>query len=134
MTVLVKTKIYSRIKKNSKNEKSYLTKISFSKQFKVSPKRKKLIQTMEMASASIDLSADIKEKVVEELKEKKLVLYNQAPIGNGAYGYVFITRSTVNKKLGTCKVIVIPEDLSLEEKKKLVELVQQEVIMIYDVR
>lgn len=76
-----------------------------------------------------DLPLDIKEKVIEELKEKKLILDNEKPIGKGSFSYVYRTRSTVNEELGACKVIVIHEDLSLKAKEDLIKSVQKEVIM-----
>lgn len=77
-----------------------------------------------------DLPQNIKEEVIEELKKRKLVLDDEKPIGNGAFSYVYRTRSTVKKELGVCKVIVIPEDLSLKSKEDLIKSTQEEVIML----
>lgn len=80
-----------------------------------------------MITAASDLSPEIKEKLIEELKEKKLVLDDENPIGKGAFGYVYRTICTIRKELGACKVILIPDDFTIKAKEDLSKSVQNEV-------
>lgn len=84
---------------------------------------------MELATVKEDLPQDIKEKVIEELKEKKFVLDDKKPIGKGSFSFVYRTRSTVTKELGACKVIMIQESLSLKAKEDLTNSIQKKVIL-----
>lgn len=80
-----------------------------------------------MATASVDLSVDMKQKVVKELERYKCVLDSQTPIGKGAFGYVYRARRVIGGDLRAIKVVLIPKMIN-EEKRMLLKSIDQEVI------
>lgn len=83
---------------------------------------------MEIATVYVDLPEDLKEKFIEEQKFFDYSLADDKPIGSGAFGCVYKTRSTISRELGACKVIVI-QSTSIMTSENLVKSVQKEVIV-----
>lgn len=79
-----------------------------------------------MATVNVDLPAETKEKVVEELKKNKCEMDSQTPIGCGPFGYVYRARRLVEGDLITVKVVLIPKVLD-SERNALLRLIEQEV-------
>lgn len=86
---------------------------------------------MEKATEASYLPVSIKEKVIEELKEKKFIMDDEKPIGKGTSSYVYRIRRTVKKELGVCKVVVIPGDLFIKSREDLSKSIQEEVLIVF---
>lgn len=82
-----------------------------------------------MQTEIIDLPLDLKERIIEELASSNYVLADENPIKKDALGYTCCIKSTDTNNLGTCKIVVIPEELSVRAKEDLMRVVEKEVLI-----
>lgn len=84
-----------------------------------------------MATDRTDLPYIRKQLLIQELANFKFFLDDENPIGKGEFGYVYRTKSILNNSLGACKIIEIPDCISIGSKEELLDAIKGEVRKLY---